>query len=153
MALPGRKPSKTAAAKRSDSGRARIAYNDELAAEMLFRISVGETINKVCQDKRMPSRETFYKWMLKHDDFREAVQLAKTEGLEAWADDIVDIADDLSGDVQRDRLRIDSRKWIMAKMLPKKYGEKVQQEVSGPDGGAIENKWTVEIVDAKSADS
>ena len=48
--------------------------------------------------------------------------------------------------VQRSKLRIDSRKWIMARMAPKKYGDKptevVQVNVSNPgesrlDGDAL----------------
>jgi hypothetical protein len=36
------------------------------------------------------------------------------------------------------RLQIDTRKWVLAKMLPKVYGEKVQQEHTGKDGGPIQ---------------
>jgi hypothetical protein len=35
---------------------------------------------------------------------------------------------------------IDTRKWILAKMAPKKYGDKVIQELSGPDGGPIQSQ-------------
>jgi hypothetical protein len=45
----------------------------------------------------------------------------------------------LSPDViARNRLRVDTRKWMLAKMLPKVYGEKITQEVTGKDGGAIQ---------------
>lgn len=44
----------------------------------------------------------------------------------------------LSSDaIARNRLRIDTRKWMLAKMLPKLYGEKVTQEHTGADGGPI----------------
>ena len=35
------------------------------------------------------------------------------------------------------KLRVDTRKWALSKMCPKKYGDKIQQEVSGPDGGPV----------------
>ncbi len=35
------------------------------------------------------------------------------------------------------RTRLDNKKWAMSKRRPSKYGDKVQQEISGPDGGAI----------------
>lgn len=45
----------------------------------------------------------------------------------------------LSSDViSRNKLRIDTRKWVLSKMLPKVYGDKVTQEISGPDGGALQ---------------
>jgi hypothetical protein len=65
------------------------------------------------------------------------------------AEEILEIADDGTNDTYKDdngnertdqevigrsRLRVDARKWLLAKMLPKKYGDKIQQEVSGPDG-------------------
>jgi hypothetical protein len=56
--------------------------------------------------------------------------------------------------VARNRLRVDARKWVAAKLLPKKYGDKVQQEVSGPDGGPIEVQTVrVELVRAANPDS
>jgi hypothetical protein len=56
------------------------------------------------------------------------------------AEEILEIADNVGGDmmtladgrevidnavVQRDRLRVDARKWLLAKLQPKKYGEKI----------------------------
>ncbi len=35
--------------------------------------------------------------------------------------------------IQRSRLRVDARKWLMSKMAPKKYGEKLQH--TGDGGG------------------
>jgi hypothetical protein len=78
--------------------------------------------------------------------------------VKALAEETLDIADDGRNDwmerndpknqgyefngehVQRSRLRVDARKWFAAKVAPKKYGEKVQQELSGPDGGPIQTK-------------
>ena len=39
--------------------------------------------------------------------------------------------------VNRSRLRIDARKWVLARMNAKKYGERSLTELSGADGGAI----------------
>ena len=74
------------------------------------------------------------------------------------ADEIMNIADDGTNDwieqngdeaartaykyngeaVARSRLRVDARKWVAAKLLPKKYGEKVDVAHYGPDGGPVE---------------
>lgn len=48
---------------------------------------------------------------------------------------MLDIADDKEGDPQRDRLRIDTRKWLASKLKPKKYGDKIEH--SGPEGGPL----------------
>ena len=44
----------------------------------------------------------------------------------------------LSPDViARNRLRVDTRKWMLSKMLPKIYGDKITNEHTGKDGGPI----------------
>tara|TARA_R100001443_G_scaffold54676_2_gene66088 strand:+ start:924 stop:1508 length:585 start_codon:yes stop_codon:yes gene_type:complete len=40
--------------------------------------------------------------------------------------------------IARNRLRIDSRKWMLSKMLPKLYGDKLTTEHTGQDGGPIQ---------------
>jgi hypothetical protein len=55
------------------------------------------------------------------------------------ADELIEIADaDCTVDgkpdnalVQQARLRVDTRKWILSKMLPKRYGDRVTTEVTG----------------------
>jgi hypothetical protein len=51
--------------------------------------------------------------------------------------------------VDRSRLTVDSLKWYLCKLAPKKYGEKVSTEVSGPDGGPVQEKLIVEYVRQK----
>ena len=36
--------------------------------------------------------------------------------------------------IQRSRLRIETRKWLSSKLKPKKYGDKIQQEITAPEG-------------------
>jgi len=81
--------------------------------------------------------------------------------MEALAEEILEIADDGRNDtyetedgaekvntdvINRSRLRVDTRKWLMSKLAPKKFGEKVEQFISGPDGGPLQTAITVEFV-------
>jgi terminase small subunit-like protein len=50
--------------------------------------------------------------------------------------------------VARSRLRADSRQWLAARMSPKKYGDKVSQEISGPDGSPVSTITKIELVAA-----
>lgn len=45
--------------------------------------------------------------------------------------------------VQWKRLQIDTRKWALSKRNPKKYGERIQNEHTGKDGGAIQIVSTI----------
>ena len=84
---------------------------------------------------------TVMRWLAKaeHEEFREQYAHAREVQAEVRADEIVDIADATEGGsneaVQSARLRVDSRKWIASKLLPKKYGDKIQH--TGDGGGPV----------------
>ena len=101
----------------------------------------------------MPTPETVYRWLRTNDEFRRRYESARADGSDAMTDEILDIADDgrndfmekengdivLNGEaIQRSRLRVEARKWLASKLKAKKYGDKVQQEVTGPEGGPIQ---------------
>lgn len=74
----------------------------------------------------MPERSTVYLWLLKHKEFSDMYARAKEDSADVDADDIKEIADDLTEDPQSRRVRIDARKWIASKLKPKKYGDKLE---------------------------
>jgi hypothetical protein len=51
--------------------------------------------------------------------------------------------------IARSKLRVDTRKWLLAKCLPKIYGDRVVNEVVGRDGGPIETKDTSDLETAR----
>jgi hypothetical protein len=69
----------------------------------------------------------------------------------------IDLADDTAKDnsfagsvaVARSRLRIDARKWLASKLAPKKYGDKIDATLSGPDGGPVQNTVNFRFFDDK----
>lgn len=99
-------------------------YTLETADKICARLVKGESLNHVSQDIAMPSIVTMYKWMRDHPDFLKKYEYATTNRVDTLADEIVDIADnkDEKANVNRDRLRIDARKWVAERMRPKKYG-------------------------------
>ena len=85
-------------------------------------------MRSVCRDEGMPALRTVIGWLPKYPEFElQYVHACEARTL-AWAEEIVEIADGIEDDdpvaIQRDRLRIDTRKWLMAKCMPKKYGTK-----------------------------
>lgn len=80
----------------------------------------------------MPAASTIFKWLASNEEFAEQYARAKEAQADAMADEIVDIADgDNGADPQRDRLRVDARKWVAAKLKPKKYGDKLDVTSGG----------------------
>ena len=84
-------------------------YTKEKAEEICDRIANGESIRKICADDHMPAGATFFKWLRDFPDFLKQYEAAKQEQAEAFVAEMVDIADNLTGDTQRDRLRVDTR--------------------------------------------
>ncbi|MFT3804968.1 MAG: terminase small subunit protein [Burkholderiaceae bacterium] len=126
-------------------------YSSKLASTICERIAEGESLRQICADTGMPARSTVMRWINGHAEFRNQYALAREMQSELMADEIVGIADACLGDadsVHRARLRIDARKWLMAKLLPKKYGDRITQEHTGPNGGPV----TVERIERTIVD-
>jgi hypothetical protein len=112
-------------------------YTKETGDIICNRIAAGESVRKICLDDDMPNASTVFRWLGIHKAFSEQYAQAKATGAERWADEILSIADQEDTDVQRDKLRVDSRKWLLAKLQPKKYGDFSRSELSGPNGGPL----------------
>jgi hypothetical protein len=99
------------------------SYTPELADLICTRISEGESLRSICKDPGMPTEGTVRGWALRnHDGFEVKYRQARLLQLDAWADAIVDIADDPSRDPRDRQVRVDTRKWLMSKIAPKRYG-------------------------------
>ena len=57
-----------------------------------------------------------------HDGFGERCRAARLLLLEAWADQIVDIADEADLDPRDRKVRVHTRRWLMSKLAPRRYG-------------------------------
>ncbi|WP_316196301.1 MULTISPECIES: terminase small subunit protein [unclassified Bradyrhizobium] len=132
-------------------------YNDEIAALILGRMAEGESLRAICRDEAMPAASTVFLWLSKHKAFSEQYARAAELRAHAFAEDIIEISDDGTNDttadgegrtivnhdvIARSRLRVDTRKWLMARMAPKKYGDKIETTLQGGDK-PIEQKVTV----------
>lgn len=108
-------------------------YNPKLADEICKRIAGGESLRRICKDDDMPSRKTVHLWLLDEEkkEFLYQYEIACNIRAEDKFDELEEIADNGSGDVQRDRLRTDVRKWWLSKALPKKYGDKMDLTTGG----------------------
>jgi hypothetical protein len=69
--------------------------------------------------------------------------------MDALAEDLLEIADNDDADVNRARLRVDTRKWLMSKIAPKRFGDKRSHELTGANGGPIQ---TVDLTNLSEDD-
>lgn len=127
-------------------------YTDELATEICNRIALGESVRSIVRDAHMPSSSTIFRWLLDETKkpFWEQYEKARNIQAELMFEELLEIADDGSNDwierenkdgstynviyhehVQRSRLRVDTRKWYLSKVLPKKFGDKLDLNPPG----------------------
>lgn len=120
----------------------------ELGIEICALISEGYALATICKREDMPSSGSVIRWLAddRFMDFQAAYARAREAQMELMAEEILQIADDGRNDtqtddegneivnydnVQRAKLRVDSRKWLMSKLAWKRYGDKQQVEHSG----------------------
>jgi hypothetical protein len=131
-------------------------YFPDLAAAICRAVADGEPIRRACAAHGI-SWTTMYDWVHAHPEFADMLQRARIAATERIADEMLTISDDASNDfityetrdgnvrllpnhaaVQRDRLRCESRRWLMQKWNPQRYGGDAQRlELTGAGGGPI----------------
>ena len=143
-----------------------MAYEQAVADAICARLAEGESVVSICRGDGMPSKAELYRWLASevNANFRDKYARAKEIGIERMADEIAEIADSGSNDwmaandpdnpgyrlngehVQRSRLRVDTRKWLLSKLIPKKYGDKIE---TTHEVGESVTKIVRDVIDAK----
>ena len=116
----------------SKMGRPSV-FTPELAETICALICEGQSLRSICQHQDMPDKATVFRWLEANNEFRDQYARARVAQADTFAEEILDIADETSADqahVALSKLRIDTRKWVMSKTAPKKYGEKFSAELS-----------------------
>ena len=125
-----------------------VRYSPELDAEIVSRMSEGETLRSICRSEHMPNWVTVYAWMDRDPEFQQRIERARLLGADCIADECIEIANtplegvrieeggrDGMKRVKEDmlghrKLQIDTRLRLLSKWHPKKYGEKQSIEVT-----------------------
>lgn len=101
-------------------------YTPEIGAEICERIAAGESLRRICAERdHLPARGTVLSWLFTgkeiHAEFVDQYAKARKAQAEGWADEVITLADDRQGDPdhQSRRLRVDTRKWVASKLLPR----------------------------------
>lgn len=108
----------------------RSLYTPEIEADILARLASGEGLHSICQTEDYPDRRTVLGWLQTIPGLSLKYARARTDGLDAVAWSIMDIADNLEEDPNSRRIRVEARKWVLSKLRPDKYGDRVAVEHS-----------------------
>lgn len=146
-------------------------FTPDIANEICDRLAKGESLRSITgadRDDFMPSESTVRNWLAKgeageqpFDAFLRQYTRAREMQADGYAAEVIEIADApnkqtlpdgtvIENDPQRDRLRIDARKWYASKLAPKKYGDKL--DLSSSDGTMAPKPCVVKFIAPGSDD-
>ena len=122
----------------AESGRPSI-YTPEIAAEICQRVEAGESVRSICRSEAMPNEATVRLWARENrEGFYPQYARAMETRIDCLADEILEIADNASSEnVQAARLRVDIHKWLMSKIAPKRFGDKLDLTHASPEGVSV----------------
>lgn len=111
-------------------------YTPEQGDQICEWLSAGRSLASWCRRENV-RMQVVYQWLGRQAAFAERYRLACEARADTLADELIDIADAPTEDgltmeeVQLRRLRIDTRKWIAAKLVPKRWGDQQQVATAG----------------------
>ena len=127
-------------------------FTKELAISICERIAGGESLRAICTDIGIPNNTVVGWFMDDREGVSEHYARARKIQAEQMFEELLSICDDGQNDwmerngyqvpdqeaIQRSKLRVDTRKWILARMDSNRYSETTKNEMSGSGGGAIQ---------------
>lgn len=145
------------------AGRPAIPFDAAIADAICDAISTqSKGLGQIIEDLGFDiSPSLIYKWLQADSAFCERYARAKADQARVLADQISELADIEPrmceiptksgatyeavdrGHLEWRRQQVEARKWLAAKLLPKVYGERIAQELSGPGGAALQIVSTI----------
>lgn len=131
-----------------------MAYSKEQRTEIVntickLMVEEGMSLRSILLEPDMPDRVTFFKWIDEDENKLNQYVRAMEGRADYYADEILELSDTQNVDayiepetgktiidgtaIQRSKLQVDTRKWLMARMAPKKYGDKSTTVLEGGD--------------------
>lgn len=120
------------------------ARKEKFAKDILARIELGEPVRRILLEKKMPSSSTFFRWLVEDEELAKHYAHACDLRTEMKFESIeVDYLEEPQRDAETgridmawvalQRLKIDSKKWELAKLNPSKFGDRNTTILEGGD--------------------
>lgn len=104
-------------------------YSDEVADRLCENIAAGRSVHSLCAEDWAPAERTFYQWLEGRgapEAFAQKYARAIDRRSDRYAAEVIEIADDQTDDPNSRRVRVDARKWVAARLTPRKYGDRLE---------------------------
>lgn len=126
-------------------------FTQEIAERICEEIATtNKGLSTICSAEDMPNVRTVYRWLRDDEDFCQLYAHAKEIQMDLLVDEIIQISDDSENDtlistsptgdliekantewINRSKLRVDTRKWIAARLNRRKYGDNIDHTTGG----------------------
>lgn len=118
-------------------------YTQELADTICEFISQGMSMRSVCRQKQIPEMPTIWRWIRENEEFGKQYASACQNRTDAQNEMLIDMGDEAieaskkskggvgNAVVQAYKLKADNFRWVMSKMKPKKYGDRLDLTTLG----------------------
>ena len=126
-------------------------FSENIADELLDRISLGESLASISRLKGMPAPSSVYKWLSEKPSFSERYARARTAQADAKFEQITEISERvLRGELDPNsaRVAIDAYKWQAGKLRPQVYGEKIEHVVKSGNAADLTDDELARIIAA-----
>jgi hypothetical protein len=128
-----------------------MAFDEEQVILVLMAMEDGQSLRGACKSAGV-SRPTFLRWVDGDDELADHYARARERLLDMKAEELEEIGElaakaKTAVEVSGLRLLSDNRKWLLSKLVPKKYGDKLA--VGGADD--MPPIQTHELTDAERA--
>jgi hypothetical protein len=137
-------------------------FSEEIADLICELLADGKKLEEICAREEMPAASTIFRWLAAHPEFEKHYGMARRAYAHRLEDESIEIADNVGADqpptagegmpraasyvaVQRDKLRIETRRWLIRRLAPRRYGRRDTRAVEGAwdaSAGPIEVEYT-----------
>jgi hypothetical protein len=112
-----------------------MKFAPDVAERILAQIMDGQSLKSICEQPDMPHRQRVYEWLAANPDFADNYARALDVRADHHFDEMLEIADDpmnlATEQLNAAKLKIEARKWVLGRMAPKKYGDKLDLNHGG----------------------
>lgn len=105
----------------------------KMVAHVLERLADGESLRTICRSEDVPNRRTIYEWAESDEALASAIARARDIGFDELAERTLEEAE-TDGDAALGMLKFRARTWYLAKLNPKRYGERTQVATTDVEG-------------------
>lgn len=124
----------------------------DIKTEIIRRMSAGESLRAICRDDGFPDPATIIKWTAADDVFAQQYAHARDERADVYFDRLDEVSEAAENapdavKVAGLRLKADNIKWQLARMAPKRYGDKLEL------GGALDLNSKIERITRRVVDT